>query len=71
MELEPQKSRFKREDGKRKNSKIPDIPEGMTDRYKKKNEFGSSPLKIFISTEVLLLLAGLILAALAYWTFVR
>lgn len=46
-----------------------EVTEGMTERDHRSNDFKDSPLKIFMSTEIFLLIAGLIVGAIYYFFF--
>ncbi|MDG0818127.1 hypothetical protein [Bdellovibrio svalbardensis] len=70
MDLEPQSRKVA--------SKIAEVPEatekfeateGMTERDHKTNDLKDSPLKIFMNTEIFILLAGLVVGAIYFFFF--
>ncbi len=73
MDLEPQKKQqtdLKSKSTSRIQEKEEEeVTEGMTERDHKSDDLKDSPLKIFMSTEVFLLLAGLVIGAIYYFFF--
>lgn len=74
MDLEPQrrnpqKPQIPNTPSQKTEEEDDDVVEGMTTRDHKSNDFRESPLKIFINTEVFLLVAGAILGLVVYLFF--
>lgn len=68
MDLEPQQKNI-RKIAQNKNQETEEVTEGMTERDHKTDDLKDSPLKMFMSTEVFLLIAGLIVGAIYFFFF--
>lgn len=71
MDLEPQR---RNKINPNKNLKIAkdeeeEVTEGMTERERKTDDLKDSPLKLFMSSAVFLLVAGLVMGAIYYFFF--